>query len=212
MIKNIFLLFFSIFLLSGCGDGLSTSTTDDSASITKALLTGTWTAKCSDNITASTSALTELVFYDSGDNLTATTTYYSDLSCVTQSFIFRKKLNSLELNNNKTTTSQNQIIYKLTASITDISFEPKTSDVSSSLNAVDNITGDTYCGLSEWIPGTETSVAGLTCGSITNNAVNDTHSDIIQMNSEKTFIRLGNITNAASTGYPKTLYTQEYYK
>ena len=212
MIKYIFLLFFSIFLLSGCSDELSTSTTDDSASITKALLTGTWTAKCSDNITASTSALTELVFYDSGDNLTATTTYYSDLSCVSQSFIFRKKLNSLELNNNKTTTSQNQIIYKLTASITDISFEPKTSDVSSSLNAVDNITGDTYCGLSGWIPGTETSVAGLACGSITNNAVSDTHSDIIQMNSEKTFIRLGNITNAASTGYPKTLYTQEYYK
>ena len=211
MIKNIFLLFFSIFLLSGCGDELSTSITDDSASITKALLTGTWTAKCSDNITASTSALTELVFYDSGDNLTATTTYYSDLSCVSQSFIVRKKLNSLDLKD-KTTTSQNQIIYKLTASITDISFEPKTSDVSSSLNAVDNITGDTYCGLSGWIPGTETSVAGLTCGSITNNAVNDTHSDIIQMNSEKTFIRLGNITNAASTGYPKTLYTQEYYK
>ena len=211
MIKNIFLLFFSIFLLSGCGDGLSTSTTDDSASITKALLTGTWTAKCSDNITASTSALTELVFYDSGDDLTATTTYYSDLSCVTQYFIFRKKLKSLDLNNNKTTTSQNQIIYELTSSITDISIEPKTSSALS-WNEVDNITGDTYCGLSGWIPGTETSVAGLTCGSITNNAVNDTYSDIIQMNSEKTFIRLGNITNAASTGYPKTLYTQEYYK
>ena len=211
MIKNIFLLFFSIFLLSGCGDGLSTSTTDDSASITKALLTGTWTAKCSDNITASTSALTELVFYDSGDNLTATTTYYSDLSCVTQYFIFRKKLKSLDLNNNKTTTSQNQIIYELKASITDISIEPKTISALS-WNEVDNITGDTYCGLSVWSPGTETSVAGLTCGSITNNAVNDTYSDIIQMNSEKTFIRLGNITNAASTGYPKTLYTQEYYK
>ena len=211
MIKNIFLLFFSIFLLSGCGDGLSTSTTDGSASITKALLTGTWTAKCSDNITASTSALTELVFYDSGDNLTATTTYYSDLSCVSQSFIFRKKLNGLDLKD-KTTTSQNQIIYKFKAKITDISIEPKTSDVSSSLNAVDNITGDTYCGLSGWIPGTETSVAGLTCGSMTNNAVSDTHSDIIQMNSEKTFIRLGNITDAASNVYPKTLYTQEYYK
>ena len=211
MIKNIFLLIFSIFLLSGCGDGLSTSTTDDSARITKALLTGTWTAKCSDNITASISPLTELFFYDPGDILTATTTYFSDLSCVSQSFIFRKKLNSLDLKD-KTTASQNQIIYKFKAKITNISIEPKTSYVSSSFNAVDNITGDTYCGLSGWIPGTETSVAGLTCGSITNNAVSDTHSDIIQMNSEKTFIRLGNITNAASTGYPKTLYTQEYYK
>ena len=203
MIKYIFLLFFSIFLLSGCGDELSTSTTDDSANITKALLTGTWTAKCSDNTTASTSSKTVLVFSASGDNLTATTTNYSDLSCVTQSSVFTKKLNTLELGS-KTTTSQNQIINKFTAAVTDITLEPKTSSVSTSLNS--------FCGLTGWSSGTETSVAGLTCGSITYNAVNDTHSDIIQMNSEKTFIRLGNITNAASTGYPKTLYTQEYYK
>ena len=203
MIKYIFLLFFSIFLLSGCGDELSTSTTDDSANITKALLTGTWTAKCSDNTTASTSSKTVLVFSASGDNLAATTTNYSDLSCVTQSSVFTKKLNTLVLGS-KTKTSQNQIINKFTAAVTDITLEPKTSSVSTSLNS--------FCGLTGWSSGTETSVAGLTCGSITYNAVNDTHSDIIQMNSAKTFIRLGNITNAASTGYPKTLYTQEYYK
>jgi len=203
MIKYIFLLFFSIFLLSGCGDKLSTSTTDDSANITKSLLTGTWTAKCSDNTTASTSSKTVLVFSASGDNLTATTTNYSDLSCVTQSSVFTKKLKTLELGS-KTTTSQNQIINKFTAAVTDITLEPKTSSVSTSLNS--------FCGLTGWSLGTEKSIAGLTCGSITYNAVNDTHSDIIQMNSEKTFIRLGNITNAASTGYPKTLYTQEYYK
>jgi len=205
MIKYIFLLFFSIFLLSGCGDELSTSTTDDSANITKSLLTGTWTAKCSDNTTASTSSKTVLVFSASGDNLTATTTNYSDLSCVTQSSVFTKKLNTLELGS-KTTTSQNQIINKFTAVVTDITLEPKTTSVSTSLNL------SSFCGLTGWGSGTETSVAGLTCGSITYNAVNDTHSDIIQMNSEKTFIRLGNITNAASTGYPKSLYTQEYYK
>ena len=205
MIKYIFLLFFSIFLLSGCGDELSTSTTDDSSNITKALLTGTWTAKCSDNTTASTSSKTVLVFSDSGDNLTATTTNYSDLSCVTQSFVFTKKLNTLLLGS-QTTTSQNQIINKFTAAVTDITLEPKTSYVSTSLFS------SSFCGLTSWNSATETSVAGLTCGSITYNAVNDTHSDIIQINSEKTFIRLGNITNAASTGYPKTLYTQEYYK
>jgi len=207
MIKYILLLFFSIFLLSGCGDELSTSTTDDSANITKALLTGTWTAKCSDNNTASTSSRTVLVFSASGDNLAATTTNYSDLSCVTQSSVFTKKLNTLVLGS-KTKTSQNQIINKFTAKITDITLEPKTSSVSTSLNS--------FCGLTGWSLGTEKSIAGLTCGSITYNAVNDTHSDIIQMNSGKTFIRLGNITNAASTGssigYPKTLYAQEYYK
>ena len=206
MIKYILLIFFSILLLSGCGDELSTSTIDDSANITKALLTGTWTAKCSDNTTASTSSKTVLVFSASGDNLTATTTNYSDLSCVTQSSVFTKKLNTLVLVGNKTTTSQNQIINKFTAVVTDITLEPKSSYVSTLLYS------SSFCGLTGWNSGTETSVAGLTCGSITYNAVNDTHSDIIQINSEKTFIRLGNITNAASTGYPKTLYTLEYYK
>ena len=195
-------MLFIFFLLSGCGDKLSTSTTDESANITKSLLTGTWTAKCSDNTTASTSSKTVLVFSASGDNLTATTTNYSDLSCVTQSSVFTKKLNTLVLGS-KTTTSQNQIINEFTAKVTDITLEPKTSSVSTSLNS--------FCGLTGWSLRTEMSVAGLTCGSITYNAVNDTHSDIIQINSEKTFIRLGNITNAASTGYPKTLYTQEYY-
>ena len=203
MIKYIPLLFFSIFLHSGCGDELSTSTTDDSANITKSVLTGTWTAKCSDNTTASTSSKTVLVFSASGDNLAATTTNYSDLSCVTQSSVFTKKLNTLVLGS-KTKTSQNQIINELTAAVADITLEPKTSSVSTSLNS--------FCGLTGWSLATEKSIAGLTCGSITYSAVNDIHSDIIQMNSGKTFIRLGNITNAASTGYPKTLYTQEYYK
>ena len=206
MIKYIFLLFFSIFLLSGCGDELSTSTTDDSANITKSLLTGTWTAKCVDNTTASTSSKTVLVFSASGDNLAATTTNYSNESCVTQSFVFTKRLNTFVLESSKTFTSQNQIIKKFTTKVIDITLEPKTSFVSTSLYS------SSFCGLTGWSSGTETSVAGLTCGSITYNAVNDTHSDIIQINSEKTFIRLGNITNAAITGYPKTLYTQEYYK
>ena len=205
MIKYIFLLFFSIFLLSGCGDELSTSTTDDSANITKALLTGTWTAKCSDNTTGLASSKTVLVFSASGDNLTATTTNYSDLSCVTQSSVFTKKLNTLVLGS-KSFTSQNQIIKEFTAAVTDITLEPKTTSVSTSLNL------SSFCELTGWGSGTETSVAGLTCGSATYKSVNDSYSDIIQMNSEKTFIRLGNITNAASTGYPKTLYAQEYYK
>ena len=205
MIKYIFLLFFSIFLLSGCGDKLSTSTTDDSANITKSLLTGTWTAKCSDNTTGLASSKTVLVFSASGDNLTATTTNYSDLSCVTQSSVLTKKLNTLVLGS-KSFTSQNQIIKEFTAAVTDITLEPKTTSVSTSLNL------SSFCELTGWGSGTETSVAGLTCGSVTYKSVNDSYSDIIQMNSEKTFIRLGNITNAASTGYPKTLYAQEYYK
>jgi hypothetical protein len=190
---------------TGCGDNLSTSTKDESASVTTDFLAGTWTAECVDNTTASTSSKTVLVFSASGDNLTATTTNYSDLSCVTQSSVFTKKLNTLVLGS-KSFTSQNQIINKFTAVVTDITLEPKTTSVSTSLNL------SSFCGLTVWGSGTETSVAGLTCGSATYKSVNDSYFDIIQMNSEKTFIRLGNITNPASTGYPKTLYTQEYYK
>ena len=210
MKKCVLLLLFNFFLLSGCGDELSTSSKDESASITADLLGGgTWTADCSDNTTASTSAKTVLVFSASGDNLTATTTNYSVLNCVAdnESSIFRKKLNTLVLGS-KTTTSQNQIINKFTAAVTNITLEPKTTSVSSSLN------GLSYCGLSTgWSSGTETSVAGLTCGTTTYKSVGDPYKNIIQMNSEKTFIRLGNITNTdSSTGYPNTLYTNAYKK
>ena len=209
MKKCVLLLLFNFFLLSGCGDELSTSSKDESASITADLLGGTWTADCSDNTTASTSAKTVLVFSASGDNLTATTTNYSVLNCVAndESAIFRKKLNTLVLGS-KTTTSQNQIINKFTATVTSITLEPKTTSVSSSLN------GSTYCGLSAgWSLGTERSVAGLTCGTTTYKSVDDNYKNIIQMNSEKTFIRLGNITNTdSSTGYPMTLYNKAYEK
>ena len=209
MKKCVLLLLFNFFLLSGCGDELSTSSKDESASITTALLGGTWTADCSDNTTASTSAKTVLVFSASGDNLTATTTNYSVLNCVAdnESSIFRKKLNTLVLGS-KTTTSQNQIINKFTATVTDITLEPKTTSVSSSLN------GSTYCGLSTgWSSGTERSVAGLTCDTTIYKSVDDSYKNIVQMNSEKTFIRLGNITNTDnSTGYPNTLYAKTYKK
>ena len=209
MKKCVLLLLFNFFLLSGCGDELSTSSKDESASITADLLGGTWTADCSDNTTASTSTKTVLVFSASGDNLTATTTNYSVLNCVadSESSIFRKKLNSLVLGS-KTTTSQNQIINNFTAAVTSITLEPKTTSVSSSLN------GYTYCGLgSGWVSGTETSVAGLTCSTTTYKSVGDPYKDIMQMNSEKTFIRLGNITNTdSSTGYPNTLYAKAYKK
>ena len=205
MKRYLMLLTLIIFMSTGCGDNLSTSTKDESASVTTDFLAGTWTAECVDNTTASTSSKTVLVFSASGDNLTATTTNYSDLSCVTQSSVFTKKLNTLVLGS-KSFTSQNQIINKFTAAVADITLEPKTTSVSTSLNI------STYCGLTGWSSGTETSIAGLTCGSITYKSQNAAYKDLIQMNSEKTFIRLGNITNPASTGYPKTLYTQEYYK
>ena len=201
-------MLFVVYLLSGCGDELSISIKNESATITGSLLEGTWTSDCGDNTTASTSAKTVLVFSASAEDLTATTTNYSALNCDTdeESYIFRKKLNTFVLGS-KTNTSQNQIINKFTAVVNSITLEPKTTSVSSSLN------GSNYCGMGGWESGTEKSVAGLTCLTTTYKSDNESYKGIIQMNSEKTFIRLGNITNTdISTGYPNTLYTQAYKK
>ena len=205
MKKYIIFLPLIVFLSSGCGDKLSTTTNDESQNLTTSLLAGTWTAKCSDNSTASTSTKSVLLFSDAADNLTASTTIYSDLKCVTQNYIIRKMLNTIALGS-KDVTSLNQIITKYTSVITSITLEPQTLTSSTSLNS------SSYCGLTGWSSGTETSIAGLTCGSITYKSQNAAYKDLIQINSEKTFIRLGNTNNLGSNGYPKTLYTEEYFK
>ena len=206
MMKRYLILLISIiFLPTGCGDNLSTSTKDESVSVTTDFLAGTWTAECVDNTTASTSTKTVLVFSAAADNLSSTSTNYSDLNCVTQNFVIRKTMNTLSLGS-KSTTAQNQIMTKYTAVVSNITLEPKTSDTATSLNT------DSYCGSTGWSSGAQTSIAGLTCGSITYKAQNAEYSDLIQVSSEKTFIRLGNTTNLGSNGYPKTLYKEEYYK
>jgi len=101
-----------IFLFAGCGDTLSTSTKDESASVTADFLAGTWTAECVDNTTASTSTKTVLVFSAAADNLSSTSTNYSDLNCVTQNYVITKTLSTLSLGT-KSTTVQYQIMTKL---------------------------------------------------------------------------------------------------
>ena len=201
------LLFLTLimFMSAGCGDTLTTTTIDESASATTTFLAGTWTAKCVDNTTASTSTKTVLVFSAAADSLSSNNTNYSDLNCVTQTYVIIKTLNSLSLGS-KSTTSQNQIMTKYTAVVSNITLEPKTSNVATSLNS------SSFCGLTGWSSGAATSIAGLTCDSITYSTQNEVYSDLIQINSEKTFIRLGNTTNLGSNGYPKTIYSLEYYK
>ena len=206
MKNNIIIRIQEIFIFYGCGDQLETSTKDESVNIKTDLLDGTWTSTCNENTDETTSNKTSIIFYSNVDNITVKTTNYSDLNCSSESFIFKKILDNFVLGS-KTTTNQNQIINKFTAKIDNITLEPKSSLVSSSLNFY------TYCGLVGWTRDNATSVLGLTCDSTTYDSNNDVHSDIIQMSSEKTFIRLGNITNNDNTdGYPKTLYTEEYFK
>ena len=194
-----------IFLSTSCGEKLSTTTKDESANVSTEILAGTWTSECIDNTTATTSRRTVLVFSETADNLSSTSTNYSDLNCITRNFVISTKLNTLSLGR-KSTTDQNQIITKFTAVVSDITLEPITSNAATSLNI------DTYCGLASWSSATPTSIAGLTCDSITYKTQNADYHNLIQINSNKTFIRLGNIRNLASSGYPKTIYTEEYYK
>jgi len=198
-----------IFFISGCGDELETSTNDESVYITKDILVGTWISKCNSIAISSSTAKaskTSLTFSSTSDNITATEIYYSDSNCSNQNFVFKKVLNNLELGS-KTFTSQNQIINKFTTKIVSITLEPKTSYVSSTLNY------NRYCGLSGWSPDNQTSISGLTCESTTYKSTNDVHRDIIQISSEKSFIRLGNIKNTDNTtGFPKSLYAEEYFK
>ena len=204
---KIYLIFLPLIILlfASCGDKLSTSNKDDSVSVTTDFLAGTWTAKCHDNTTASTSSKTILVFSAAADSLSSTSTNYSDLNCVTQNYVITKTLNTLSLGI-KSTTVQHQIITKYTSVVSNITLEPKTFNIATSLNS------KTYCGLSGWSSGVQTSIAGQTCDSISYKAQTSAYSDLIQVNSEKTFMRLGNITNLGSNGYPKTLYIEEYYK
>jgi len=200
------LIIILFFIFTGCGDQLKTSTKDESVNITTDLLAGTWTSTCNENTDETTSNKTSIIFYSNVDNITVTTTNYSDLNCSSESFVFKKILDNFVLGS-KTTTNQNQIINKFTAKVDNITLEPKSSLVSSSLRF------NTYCGLSGWTLDNATSILGLTCDSTTYDSNNDVHNDIIQMSSEKTFIRMGNITNTDNTdGYPKTLYTEEYFK
>ena len=69
-----------------------------------------------------------------------------------------------------------------------------------------------FCGVTSWSSGSETSIAGKTCQSTTFSSVNDGFKDIVQMNSERTYIRFGNTSDLESDGYPSTVYANKYYK
>ena len=57
-----------------------------------------------------------------------------------------------------------------------------------------------------------TSVAGKTCQTTTYSAANIGFRDIVQMNSERTYIKIGNTTDLENDGYPSTVYANKYYK
>jgi len=199
----IIVLIVSIF--SGCGNEVSTTTKDASTTITSTILDGTWIEEC--QFVSSSSTSTKEIFAFSSSNFTATNTItsYSGTNCNNKSFILRMKVNNISIGS-KSTTENYLIVTKYTAVILDYTLEPSTTAVATVYNNA------SYCGVTSWSSGSETSIAGKTCSSTSISSVNDGFKNIIQMDSERTYIRNGNTSDLGSDGYPKTVYSNKYYK
>ena len=194
-----------VFIFSGCGNEVSTSTKDGSTTITMAILDGTWIGECEFISSSSTSVKETYAFSSSSNTAINSITYYTGSICNNQNYILRVKTNNISIGT-KSANTAGLIITKYTAVILDITIEPKNAARASSLNST------SYCGVTSWSSGSETSIAGKTCSSTTYSSVNDGFRDIVQMNSERTYIRFGNTSDLESDGYPSTVYTNKYYK
>ena len=199
----IIVLIVSIF--SGCGNEVSTTTKDASTRISMAILDGTWIEECQFVSSSSTSTKEIFAFSSSNNTATKSTTYYTGSICNNQDYILSVKTNNISIGT-KSANTAGLIITKYTAVILDITIEPKNTARASSLNSI------SFCGVTSWSSGSETSIAGKTCSSTTYSSVNDGFRDIVQMNSERAYIRLGNTTDLGSDGYPSTVYSNKYYK
>ena len=194
-----------MFIFSGCGNEVSTSTKDRSTTITMAILDGTWIGECEFISSSSTSVKETYAFSSSSNTAINSITYYTGSICNNQNYILRVKTNNISIGT-KSVNTEGMIITKYTAVILDITIEPKNAAKASSFNSA------SFCGVTSWSSGSETSIAGKTCQSTTYSSVNDGFRDIVQMNSERTYIRFGNTSDLESDGYPSTVYTNKYYK
>ena len=194
-----------VFIFSGCGNEVSTSTKDGSVTITMEILDGTWIEECLFISSTSTSGKRAIVLSSSNNTGIKSTTYYTGSICYNQNYILREKINNISIGT-KTANTEGMIITKYTAVISDITIEPKNAAIVSTLNSI------SYCGVTSWSSGSETSIAGKTCSSTSISSVNDGFRNITQMNSERTYIRNGNTSDLGSDGYPKTIYGNKYYK
>ena len=92
---QLFIVLIVFIFLSGCGNEVSTSTKDSSATITMAYLYGTWSEKCQYDSSDGSSYKTGAVFSDSADNATISSSYYSGSICNNDYVIVRQKINTI---------------------------------------------------------------------------------------------------------------------
>ena len=203
-IKELLLIIIVLLFMMSCGDNLTKTTKDESATITMSYLDGTWLTECRYHSSTSNSSKIEIVFSDSGDNATSTVTYYSGTICNNRSYLYKEKIRSISLQS-KSELANGLKVTKYTGVISDVTITPVTSTTATSFN------NNSTCGLSSWSNNTETSIAGRTCGSTTYSSINDGFKSVLQMNSEKTYIKIGNQT-LDSEGYPTGLYSDKYFK
>jgi len=206
---KIFILLLIILFPFGCGDNLSKSTKDESATLSMSVLNGIWNDNnCNlSSSTVSPSYKISILFAESGDNATSTTTHFSDSNCTNATWLFKEKVGSISFQG-KTTLSDSRIVTKYSAVIVDITITPLTSDKATYFND-----SPSTCGINTWSANTETSIAGKTCNTTTYPSINSGYKDILQMNSEKSYIKTGNVASTLdSNGYPINLYSNKYYK
>ena len=125
---------------------------DDSSSSTTEL-EGTWQTSC--HSSGSSYRVKKLTV--SGTNFTNTNEYHSDSSCDTDDDKWSNEWGSLNIGAPRSDGSG----YRFTLTLTDITYTPQTSAVTSSANT------DSWCGETDWVLNTAQSAAGKTCGSNT---------------------------------------------
>ena len=86
-----------VFIFSGCGNEVSTSTKDGSTTITMAILDGTWIEECQFISSSSTSGKRAIVFSSSNNTATKSTTYYTGSICNNQDYILSVKTNNISI-------------------------------------------------------------------------------------------------------------------
>ena len=147
--KNIYiiLILFLSFTIYSCAKKSDTSST----TTTNTELEGTWQTSC--HSSGSYYRVKKLTV--SGTNFTNTNEYHSDSSCATDYDKWSNEWGSLNIGAPRSDGSG----YRFTLTLTDITYTPQTSALTSSANT------NSWCGETDWVLNTAQSAAGKTCGS-----------------------------------------------
>ena len=130
-----------VFIFSGCGNEVSTTTKDASTTITMAIIDGTWIEECQFISSSSTSAKRTYAFSSPNNTATNSLTFYTGSICNNQNYILSIKTNNISIGT-KSANTEGLIITKYTAVILDITIEPYKAAIASSFNSAFSSQGE----------------------------------------------------------------------